>query len=84
MVRPEGQRDRSQVRSAWFGIRNDAVPSLSAVVNSPPRLLLEWRDEGGRGGDGSLSPKRIVLEFQLAHASSGALDTPLDDLLLIN
>jgi hypothetical protein len=25
------------------------IPGLSAVVNSPPQLLMEWLHEGGRG-----------------------------------
>jgi hypothetical protein len=29
------------------------VPSLSAVVDSLPRLLMEWRDEGGRDSNES-------------------------------
>jgi hypothetical protein len=39
MIVPEGQRDRSQVRSAWFGVRNGVRPGGTADGRSVPNLL---------------------------------------------
>jgi hypothetical protein len=57
---PEGRRDRSQVRSAWFGVRNDARPGGTFDGSiSPKRIspLESYRSDDGQP-DSAVPPGR--------------------------
>jgi hypothetical protein len=59
------------------------VPGLSAVVNSPPQLLMEWLDEGGRGpmkvDDWRTKPcpSRRALAYETMPVPEGRSDSSL-------